>query len=62
MKEKTYYTLKEISSLIKTPIPYLRRMINEHKLVASYIGKSYIVSEEDLSKFITNCKGAKNER
>ena len=62
MKEKAYYTLKEISSLIKTPIPYLRRMINEHKLVASYIGKSYIVSEEDLSKFITNCKGAKNER
>ena len=59
---ENYYTLKEISFRIKTPIPYLRRMINEHKLVASYIGKSYIVSEEDLSKFITNCKGAKNER
>lgn len=62
MKQKTYYTLKEISSLIKTPIPYLRRMINEHKLVASYIGKSYIVSDEDLTKFINNCKGVKNER
>ena len=62
MKQKKYYTLKEISSLIKTPIPYLRRMINEHKLVASYIGKNYIVSDEDLTKFINNCKGAKNER
>lgn len=62
MKQKTYYTLKEISSLIKIPIPYLRRMINEHKLVASYIGKSYIVCDEDLTKFINNCKGSKNER
>lgn len=62
MKQKTYYTLKEISSLIKTPIPYLRRMINEHKLLASYIGKSYIVSDEELTKFINNSKGTKNER
>lgn len=62
MKEKTYYNLKEISSLIKTPIPYLRKMIKDHKLIASYIGKSYIVCDEDLTKFINNCKGAKNER
>lgn len=56
-----YYNLKEISCLIKTPIPYLRKMINEHKLNAHFIGKQYIVSENSLKEFI-NLRSVKNDR
>lgn len=62
MNNTTYYNLKDISVLIKTPIPYLRKMIQEHKLIASYIDKQYVVSNEDLKTYINSCKGAKNEK
>lgn len=54
-----YYTLKEISSLIKTPIPYLRYLIKSHQLKAHFIGRQYLVNEIDLKMFI-NSKGVKN--
>lgn len=57
-----YYTIKEVSCLIKTPIPYLRKMIKKHKLIASFIGKQYIIDEIDLKNYIDSCKGSKNER
>ena len=56
-----YYTLKEISCLLKTPIPYLRKMIKDHTLKAHFIGRQYIVSQEDLKKCLDNL-GVKNER
>lgn len=56
-----YYTLKQISELLITPIPYLRRLIKEHKLKGHFIGKQYIVSENDLKLFISSL-GVKNER
>lgn len=56
-----YYDLKEISCLIKTPIAYLRKMINKNKLKAHFIGKQYIVSEESLKDFI-NLRNIKNDR
>ena len=37
-------------------------MIQEHKLIASYIGRQYVVSNEDLKIYINSCKGAKNEK
>ena len=43
-----YYTLKEISCLLKTPIPYLRKMIKNHTLKAHFIGRQYIVSQEEV--------------
>lgn len=62
MNNTTYYNLKDISILIKTPIPYLRKMIKEHKLIASFICRQYVVSNNDLKIYINNCKGAKNEK
>lgn len=56
-----YYTLKEISSLIQTPIPYLRKLIKEHKLNGKFLGRQYIVSDDELKRFI-NSLGVKNER
>lgn len=56
-----YYSLKQISEMIITPIPYLRKLIKEHKLNGLFVGRQYIISEEDLKKFI-NSLGVKNER
>ena len=56
-----YYTLKEISFKLKTPIPYLRKLIKNHQLKAHFIGRKYLVNEIDLITFI-NSRGVKNER
>lgn len=56
-----YYTLKQVSEMILTPIPYLRKLIKEHKLKGRFIGRQYIVEENDLNIFI-NSLGVKNER
>ena len=56
-----YYTLKQVSELLITPIPYLRKLIKEHKLKGSFIGRQYIISENDLKLFI-NTLGVKNEK
>ena len=56
-----YYTLKEISYILRTPTAYLRKMIKEHTLKAHFIGRQYIVSQEDLNKCLDNL-GVKNER
>lgn len=56
-----FYTLKDISSLLQTPIPYLRKLIKEHKLKGKFLGRHYIVSDEELKRFI-NSLGVKNER
>ncbi len=56
-----FHTLKDISSLLQTPILYLRRLIKEHKLKGKFLGRHYIVSDEELKRFITSL-GVKNER
>ena len=55
-----YYTLKQISELLITPIPYLRKLIKEKKLKGCFIGRQYIVKEQDLKNFISKL-GVKNE-
>lgn len=52
MMSDNYYTLKEISLKIKTPVLYLRKMIRQKQLKAHFIGKQYVVNEEDLIFFI----------
>jgi len=56
-----YYTLKQVSEIILTPIPYLRKLIKEHKLKGCFIGRQYIISENDLKLFISTL-GVKNEK
>ena len=58
---KKYYTLKEVSSLLRTPIPYLRELIKQKKLKAHFIGRQYVIDENDLITFI-NTRGIKNDR
>ena len=56
-----FHTLKDISSLLQTPIPYLRKLIKEHKLKGKFLGRHYIVSDDELKKFVSSF-GVKNER
>lgn len=55
-----FYTLKQVSDLLITPIPYLRQLIKSHKLKARFIGRQYIIAEDDLKLFIESL-GVKNE-
>ena len=59
--ENKFYNLKQVSELLITPVPYLRYLIKSHKLKAHFIGRQYIIAEEDLEKFISTL-GVKNER
>ena len=56
-----FYNLQQVSEIIIAPIPYLRTLIKEHKLNGKFIGRQYIVSDEELKRFI-NSFGVKNER
>ena len=47
--------------MLLTPIPYLRKLIKEHKLKGLFIGRQYIISESDLKDFVSSL-GVKNER
>ena len=58
---KKYYTLKEVSDVLKTPVRYLRQMIKEKKLKAYLIGRSYKVEESDLNDYIYRCRGRNEE-
>jgi len=56
--EDKFYNLKQVSELLITPIPYLRKLIKEEKLTGHYIGRQYIISEKELKEFI-NTLGVK---
>ena len=56
-----FYNLQQVSDILLTPISYLRKLIKEHKLKGLFIGRQYIISEEDLKDFV-NSLGVKNER
>ena len=51
-----FYTLKDISCLLQTPIPYLRKLIKEHKLKGKLLDRHYIVSDEKLKRFINSLR------
>ena len=56
--EDKFYNLKQVSELLITPIPYLRKLIKDKKLKGHYIGRQYIISEKELKEFI-NTLGVK---
>ena len=56
--EDKFYNLKQVSELLITPIPYLRKLLKEKKLKGHYIGRQYIISEKELKEFI-NTLGVK---
>ena len=50
--EDKFYNLKQVSELLITPIPYLRKLIKENKLKGHFLGRQYIISEKELKEFI----------
>ena len=56
--EDRFYNLKQVSELLITPIPYLRKLIKEEKLKGRFLGRQYIISENELKEFI-NTLGVK---
>ena len=56
--EDKFYNLKQVSELLITPIPYLRKKKKKEKLKGHYIGRQYIISEKELKEFI-NTLGVK---
>lgn len=55
-----FYTVEQISQLLKIHAKTIQRYIREGKLRASKVGKSWRVSGHDLSAFIEN-SGMQNE-
>jgi len=51
-----YFTTKEISLLLKTPIQFIRKMIREEKIIAYKIGRQYVVKEQDLNNYLDSVK------
>ncbi len=51
-----YFTSKEVSTLLKTPIAYIRKMIRKEKLKAYKIGRQYIIKEQDLNNYLASVK------
>lgn len=52
-----FYNLQQVSDILLTPIPYLRTLIKEHKLKGKFIGRQYIVSDEELKRFVSSLGG-----
>lgn len=50
--EINYYTLKEISIMLKTPIHTLRKCVKEKKLKGAKLGCKYLISYYNLNQFI----------
>lgn len=51
-----YFTSKEVSILLKTPIRYIRKMIREDKLKAYKVGRQYIIKEQDLNTYLDSVR------
>lgn len=53
-----YYSIKEVSKLLKVAYLTVYRWLRERKLTAIKAGKQYRINKEDLNKFLSN----KNEK
>jgi len=54
MAEEKYYTIDEISKMLKVAYLTVYRWIQDGKLVAFKAGKQYRVKKGDLDSFITS--------
>lgn len=48
-----YFTTKEISLLLKTPIQFIRKMIREKRIIVYKVGRQYIIKEQDYFGFMS---------
>lgn len=49
---KEFYTLEQLSKEINIAIPSLRKFIKEGELKASKLGTKYVISREDIKKWL----------
>lgn len=49
---KEFYTLEQLSKEINIAIPSLRKFIKEGELKASKLGTKYVISREDVKKWL----------
>ena len=59
MTDEQYYTIEEVTKMLKVAYLTVYRWIQDGKLVAFKAGKQYLVKREDLDSFITSYKGKK---
>ena len=50
--KKQFYNVQTLSKMLKIPSETVRKYINRGRLKAIKIGKFYMVSEENLQKFL----------
>lgn len=51
-----YFTTKEISLPLKTPIQFIRKMIREKRIIAYKVGRQYIIKEQDLNTYLDSVR------
>lgn len=49
---KEFYTLEQLNKEINIAIPSLRKFIKEGELKASKLGTKYVISREDIKKWL----------
>jgi len=54
--KKQFYNVEALSKMLKIPPETVRKYINRGRLKAIKIGKRYLVSEENLQKFLDGDK------
>ena len=54
MMEEKFYSVEDVSKILRLHVKTLRRYITEGKLRASKVGKQYRISGHDLSVFLEN--------
>ena len=58
MEELRIYTVKEVADLLKVSKMTVSRYIKAGKLKSSKLGRMYRIADDDLRKFLEDCKQA----
>lgn len=55
---KTYYTVKDAAEALHMSVRQVREYIKQGRIEASKVGRSYLIEESELARFVDSCKGA----
>jgi len=58
--ENKYYSIKEISKLLKVSYLTIFRLVKENKIVAYKVGKQYRIKESDFNNYLLTIKNSNN--
>lgn len=58
MEELRIYTVKEVAELLQVSKMTVSRYIKAGKLKSSKLGRMYRIADDDLRKFLADCKQA----